>query len=441
MNNMESFGLVFRVVTLVVTNLILNIVLFDFFVSRYGKKFPTIKKGLSIVCMVGVSILINILSNPIYNLILYGSLFLILNSFIFRCKERKDIVINITFFILLIIIEFIIYIFIVCMESVFHVAKDNLFVEDIKLLMSSLVQFVIYIICKDAILHTKISHLRRKDMIIYFILSISSTFVMAVAVLFIDGVKSEIQLYFLILVISVALLNIYFVYMIISLSQKYEIQKKLDILEMNNMMILNHYHLIEDRMKESNVVIHDIKNHLQTLKTSIYSDENTTSQEYFSVIENKIGELGTITFSDRKILNVVLSEKMREAQKRELKLEYRIDKSIAFSAMNDYDLVSVFANLLDNAIEATSEVDDDEKIIKLHIHIVNNFVLVKQINPCKNRLIEKNGKIISSKKGHEGLGLYSIQKTIEKYGANMLVELSDAKIFTSTVLFPYEVAK
>ncbi len=425
----------FRLLTLIVTNLILNLILFDFFENKYERKFKKKHRSILISIFVIIAVAITIYANFLYNLIIYTMIFIVLNTLLFRLRKKRDIIVNVTFFLLLVLWESIAHIFIGYMVNTLDISSTNIFVDDVRLILSSLVQFILYMTCKNYLFKTSINYLARKDMISYFIISIMSILVTIMAVLFTDNVNSDVQIFFFVLVVGLAIFNIYYIQIILSISQKYEMQQKLNVLELNHQLILDHYHSVQENAKENSVIIHDIKNHLQVLKTSIDQNENNVSErEYLKMIEAKVGSLSPVIYSKRKILNILFCEKLREAKKYDIQIEYHIQKDIEFSFISDFDLITIFANLLDNAIDASKEIAKEHRKINLHIRKIKKFIVIKETNFCNNEIMKKDNVIVSSKPGHSGLGLYSMQKTLDKYEANMLVEIDEAHQFSNTIL-------
>lgn len=75
------------------------------------------------------------------------------------------------------------------------------------------------------------------------------------------------------------------------------------------------------------------------------------------------------------------------------------------------DLVLIMSNLIDNAIDATSECAT--KRINLTIDNYNNFTLIVLQNPY-NQINKDNHKLYTTKQNHQGLGLEIIEKNGKK---------------------------
>ena len=110
---------------------------------------------------------------------------------------------------------------------------------------------------------------------------------------------------------------------------------------------------------------------------------------------------------------MILNSKLLEAEKLGINININVDK-ITFSD-NNYDLCLILGNLLDNAIEASSQVNDN-KWICITILKNNNIMNINISNNYSISPVEKNGKLYTTKldKRSHGLGLDSVKQLVEK---------------------------
>ena len=123
--------------------------------------------------------------------------------------------------------------------------------------------------------------------------------------------------------------------------------------------------------------------------------------------------LGQICYTGHQLLNVILNEKLKEAETLGIKTEIQIHAVPA--GMTDVDVTAVFSNLLDNALEACKE-SAGERFLSLKIDRHGDFLIVKMRNSMEGHSEEHNGRFRSTKAGHTGIGLSNVRRTVEKYG-------------------------
>lgn len=94
----------------------------------------------------------------------------------------------------------------------------------------------------------------------------------------------------------------------------------------------------------SRKIIHDIRNHLHVLEESAKMDDS----QYFQDVHNMLNSLGMKFYSDNRMLNIILNDKFRRLSPNQVECNLG---GINFDEISDMDLTTIFANLLDNAIE------------------------------------------------------------------------------------------
>ena len=144
--------------------------------------------------------------------------------------------------------------------------------------------------------------------------------------------------------------------------------------------------------------------------------------------------------SDNTELDSILNYKIYEAQKLgiEIFLNIKVPEKLNFQPI---DIVIIIGNLIDNAIEATSKLKENKKI-DMSIEFSRNVLYISVVNLFDGDLIFKNKKLKTTHvdKEYHGLGLQSVQKSIEKYYGSMKLNHAD-KIFCVDVLLYNPIVK
>ena len=139
-----------------------------------------------------------------------------------------------------------------------------------------------------------------------------------------------------------------------------------------------------------------------------------------------------------KVLDVILTTKSLKCQKKDITLNAMVDGDL-LADIHVKDICSLFGNILDNAIEATQQVVDNEKrLITLSVRSRNQFIIVEcenrsessNVRLCKNqtrRIFRNNNLPKTTKKDNvkHGFGLKSISQVAEKYGGAMNCSFDD----------------
>lgn len=228
--------------------------------------------------------------------------------------------------------------------------------------------------------------------------------------------------------VAYAVLSILFYYFI----DYQNMQEIKNIQDIKNNMINKQYSSLKQKYEDISILKHDIKNHLQTLLILSEKDPQKVN-EYLTRYLSQMNEYSLFFKSDDQMLEIVINEKYLESQEFGISFEIEND-AIHMTFIDDLDIVTIFCNLLDNAIEANQTVTD-KRYIKMKIYEKNHYVMIQVINPFSHEIIRKKDQFISTKDNHMGMGLRSVQKTIHKYCGILTCEDKNQE-FKVTVFIP-----
>jgi len=238
-------------------------------------------------------------------------------------------------------------------------------------------------------------------------------------------------LYFPIFVISI--LYIVLSIMIYYYNDYQEMSEKIRIHEIKNKLINKQYSSLKQKYEEISILKHDINNHLQTLYI-LSEQDNDGVKDYLKTYISTMSKYSLYFKSDNQMLEIVINEKYIEARDKNISFEVECENT-NLMFLEDMDIVTIFCNLLDNAIEANEE-DLKNKFIKVIISKKNNYSVIQIVNSFSNGITVKKDRIITTKKGHSGLGLTSVKKSVEKYSGVLTYETEENK-FTISILVPF----
>lgn len=198
---------------------------------------------------------------------------------------------------------------------------------------------------------------------------------------------------------------------------QYELMKnKLD-------MQYEHYLSIQDSHMKVKKLYHDINNHICCIDN--LKNNNKEVSEYISNLKDEIKSFKDNYNTGNVILDIIINEKSDICSKKGIKFICDIN----FSKVNfikPIDISSIFANVLDNAIEACDKIHDEniKKYIRIKGTISKTYFVIKCENSKVNNIKFKKNKLITDKmdKFVHGIGTQSIKSSLEKYNGELLFE-------------------
>lgn len=181
---------------------------------------------------------------------------------------------------------------------------------------------------------------------------------------------------------------------------------------------------------------HDLKNCLLALKA-----ENVSAaplrRRFMEEIDQIMKPLEAGVETGNEFLNIVLADKIRLCQERQIRLTpYADGRCLHF--IDGLDLCVIVGNALDNAIEAVETLPANKREIHLKISRCNDMALLCFHNYYSGRLKRNAAGFYQTSKpdtGNHGYGLRGISQTVDKYDGTLAVEATDHE-FTLNILIP-----
>ncbi|MFV0344584.1 MAG: GHKL domain-containing protein [Anaerocolumna sp.] len=204
-----------------------------------------------------------------------------------------------------------------------------------------------------------------------------------------------------------------------------------------------YYDNLENQYRDSLSIIHDVKKHMRAIEELYEQRELNSAKEYAATISSILDDFQLNEYSSNRVLNIILNDKLKVAEQNNIEFICKIDE-VDLSFIDNIDLTTIFANLLDNALEACIHKKGD-KFIQVMVGSFHNLVVINMKNTMKEA---KDGKMLSNEfyipnpkleshietmRNHNGIGLPNVTKVVKKYNGDFNCE-QDGQIFTSTIV-------
>lgn len=174
--------------------------------------------------------------------------------------------------------------------------------------------------------------------------------------------------------------------------------------------------------------LEDIEEQVSLMLKNLQMNAEKMSEKAFHEAVNEIiansEQLYQVDFCDNKTIDAILYNKSLLAKS--LHIPFDIQVQIPQQLNIAYvDLICVYANLLDNAIEANCQVDEKQRMLKITSALKMNQLIVKVENakPANLHIDKSSGKTTKTDTSEpHGLGLKILQRTAEKYHGDMFIQ-------------------
>ncbi len=409
----------------------LNLIMFLFFRKMYGTKYTNVIIYIaSFIAACVLMVAVNYLNIPVLN-ILYGFIsFNVICVLLFNTSIKESLLYN-SILIFFLLFSDIITVFIWSIiqgEALQNVLNDSILMM-ISNALNILVMILVYKIFFVFVGKKELKSIQLQETIFLFFINVFEIFIIYIFTQKANEANDGILIFAII--IGFVFLNIYATYIIDRVSAAYKLKYELSMMKRQSELQLANYTEMNKQYEKSRKVIHDIKKHLNVLSELNHKDNQKTNT-YSEMIEKEVDSLFSGFQCSNEILSIVFSQKIALAESLNINVETKVE-DINFDFMSDLDITALFANIWDNAIEASEKAE--EKHIVFEISQVNGFILVTEKNSFNGKIKRNNGMILSSKKNHTGVGLSIIKSTVEKYKGLLISNIKD-KTFCIEITIP-----
>lgn len=198
----------------------------------------------------------------------------------------------------------------------------------------------------------------------------------------------------------------------------------------------NYVKTVRNNAKETRKIRHDIQNHMNILSYHLENGEYQKARTYLGEMQSHMEQAIKRTVSvNHELVDAVLFQAQSEMER--CKIRWEVEGTLPQELqIGDFDLCTIFSNLLSNSIEACMEAEEERRYIHLEIRRLGDELMVEMANSC-SKLVDV-GKLggVTSKKDSEnhGYGILNMKDAIHKNYGELLFESTEEE-FVVRILF------
>lgn len=227
------------------------------------------------------------------------------------------------------------------------------------------------------------------------------------------GASSDDTVCYLLMILSVI---IFCSTTLLFITYQHQIEANMELIRLRNEVsrVENekaYYDILEQQNQNLMIYAHDTKKHLVAIESL------STDPEIHNYVKQLTTQLKTYSqncHSGNKLLDVIINKYVLDAHAKGLHFSYDV-KLCNLNSLEDFDLVAILSNLMDNAFTAAH--NSDEKTVSLETVVSNGYSVLIITNSCDQAPHTNGCQLITTKKNKEfhGLGLTSVSKSLSKY--------------------------
>ena len=187
------------------------------------------------------------------------------------------------------------------------------------------------------------------------------------------------------------------------------------------------YEELDKNQQQIRRIRHDMNNHLSVLEGLLKKGDTEKALEYFEDLNLHI-KSGTRRFCKDSIVNAVLNAKYNAAEESGIDCFFHvdIDRVLGIDAVS---LCTIFANTLDNAVDACQKIKDPAKRrLSLKARCTQNgYFSYEIVNSKVNAVRKKKDAFLTDKEDarSHGLGIASVREVVRKYDGMMDISYTE----------------
>lgn len=202
-----------------------------------------------------------------------------------------------------------------------------------------------------------------------------------------------------------------------------------------NDLINKHYDEVEIMYRKMRGWRHDYHNHIQVLKAQMSLGQYEKAEEYLEKLTEDLGNVDTVLKTGNVIVDAILNSKLTMIRERNILVDATaiVPQEINISGT---DLAVLIGNMLDNAMEACLNIQEEkERFIRIYIDVIKKQLYISVTNSMQGKAKRTGNTFFSIKQGGHGFGLISIDNIVQKY-QGFINRQTENGVFATEIMLP-----
>ena len=199
-----------------------------------------------------------------------------------------------------------------------------------------------------------------------------------------------------------------------------QLKMQISVLDTQYELIESQYVRAQNFYTENAKLYHDIKHHLRALERLLQNGDRREALAYIESVQEPLQCKMIPLHTGVDIVDAVIYEAKEKAEQRNILLVVETPILPSGLKLEDREFCVLFANLLNNALEAAKEQ------IRLNIAITAGFLVIEMKNDYKEKPVVENNHFVSEREQDSlahGWGIKIIEQIVEKYQGELSIRV------------------
>ena len=291
--------------------------------------------------------------------------------------------------------------------------------------------FVIYRFGKG-----KINMRSKSDILAFIVIPLITCTVGLTALMLLKSVDFDgtVQIYVTVIALCTAVMVMIFWYLMIKSGK--ESQTKTDLMlsrqreELYKSSVLSTHEQIE----KISVIKHDMKSKIMSIGMLISQGEYDRAKALCNSAGKSLSTTYTPVNTDNPTLNAIMNVELEKAQSNQINCTYEIADTL--KNMRDADIISLIANLCDNAIEYLAHIPQEQRQMSITISSYKSYCRVVCKNAVASSVLAENPDLTTTKedKTLHGKGMNILRTIAKKYDGELLINEDGNQLTVSVMM-------
>lgn len=216
------------------------------------------------------------------------------------------------------------------------------------------------------------------------------------------------------------------------------LQKQYEAMEKQMKIQVSHMEKVNETVEYNRRIRHDFRHHLHAIDTLAKEGKVEKVSEYVANLSeyHKKGRSQGTLFCKNTVINALLQYYEDNADQSEIKTVIRVsaDENLP---VPEVEFCIIIGNLLENAIDASRTLAREKRKIEFYGKQEGAMYLISSVNYYEGEIRKRGRRFQSSKHTGNGVGIWSVEKVVEKYNGMMTIDVGEQK-FEVKIAIPIE---